>query len=307
MMCQLKPVLVTGSHRSGTTWIGQTLAFAPHTGYIHEPFNPDITYPTVEKTFPFWFQHISDHNETLHRAPVEQLMAFHYPLLANLYRSQSVKGFAYVLSECARTTLNRLSSSVPIVKDPIAFFSAEWLSHSFNMNVLVSIRHPAAFCSSLKLKNWSFDFNTFLKQPLLMKSYLSTFHDEISEFSSCERPIIEQAILLWRCIHKTVLIYQERHPEWLYVRHEDLSLDPVFGFRELYASLGLEYSSTIEARIIKSSGAHNPTEQVPGNEYIRDSISNIRNWTRRLTFQEIDLVRCKTESISCSFYSDDDW
>ena len=34
-----KPILVTGSHRSGTTWVGKMLAATGSVGYIHEPFN----------------------------------------------------------------------------------------------------------------------------------------------------------------------------------------------------------------------------------------------------------------------------
>jgi len=38
---EVKPILVTGSHRSGTTWAGRVLAFSPTPlGYIWEPFNP---------------------------------------------------------------------------------------------------------------------------------------------------------------------------------------------------------------------------------------------------------------------------
>ena len=32
-------VLVTGAHRSGTTWVGRTLAHHPSCVYVHEPFN----------------------------------------------------------------------------------------------------------------------------------------------------------------------------------------------------------------------------------------------------------------------------
>ena len=37
-----KPILVTGSHRSGSTWTGRIISAAPHVGYIHEPFNIGI-------------------------------------------------------------------------------------------------------------------------------------------------------------------------------------------------------------------------------------------------------------------------
>ena len=43
-----KPILVTGAHRSGTTWVGKMLALAPGVAYLHEPFSP--THP--ERTQP---------------------------------------------------------------------------------------------------------------------------------------------------------------------------------------------------------------------------------------------------------------
>lgn len=35
----MKNILVTGSHRSGTTWIGQMLSQDKNTMYVYEPFN----------------------------------------------------------------------------------------------------------------------------------------------------------------------------------------------------------------------------------------------------------------------------
>ena len=34
------PILVTGSHKAGTTWVGEMLAASRRVGYISEPFNP---------------------------------------------------------------------------------------------------------------------------------------------------------------------------------------------------------------------------------------------------------------------------
>ena len=45
-------VLVTGSHRSGTTWVGKILAEAPETCYLHEPFKPGWHPPYAFASFP---------------------------------------------------------------------------------------------------------------------------------------------------------------------------------------------------------------------------------------------------------------
>jgi hypothetical protein len=37
------PILVTGTPRSGTTWVGKIIATSPSVGYIKEPFNRKCT------------------------------------------------------------------------------------------------------------------------------------------------------------------------------------------------------------------------------------------------------------------------
>ena len=98
------------------------------------------------------------------------------------------------------------------------------------MNVSVLKRHPIAFCSSLRITNWRFPFDDFLNQPLRMDRYLSVFEDEIREAIENEEDTIDQAILLWNCIYHTASIYQQDPPEWLFIRHEDLSNEPVEQF-----------------------------------------------------------------------------
>ena len=38
-MVDHRPILVTGSHLSGTTWVGRMIAVSPCVAYLHEPFN----------------------------------------------------------------------------------------------------------------------------------------------------------------------------------------------------------------------------------------------------------------------------
>jgi len=301
------PILVTGSHRSGTTWIGKSLALAPNTGYIHEPFNIGIKFPVVDAPFRYWFQYITDENSIQYQSILDKIFNFEYPLVKNLKKAMSARNVAHVLSDQAIFVSNRIRNNVPIIKDPIAFFSSEWLSMTYGIKVLVSIRHPAAFCSSIKIKNWNFDFNNFLNQPLLMQRYLATYYDQICEFAREEKPIIDQAVLLWNCIHSTVKIYQQEHPEWIFVRHEDLSSNPVEEFNALYDRLDLKFTSKAAQGILETSGSHNPKEQQSGNEFKRDSLANITNWKDRLSHEEVALIKIKTKSVACAFYQDSEW
>jgi len=301
------PILVTGSHRSGSTWTGLMLAAAPGVGYIHEPFNKEIRINVNSKPFEHQFQYLCEKNAENYKEVLHRIIQYKYPLAGNITRITTLKDFTNIIRDQGIFLKHRLKNLRPLIKDPHALFSAEWLYETFNMDVLVLIRHPAAFCSSLKIKKWYFGFNNFLTQPLLMKEYLAGFEEEIREQVKTQKNIIDQAILLWNCIHHTISIYKQNHPEWLFVKHENLSRDPVNQFRKIYETFGLQFTDKAKARILESSGAHNPVEQHDKNEFVRDSEKNIYNWKNRLTKDEIELIRNKTSEISSLFYSENEW
>lgn len=302
-----KPILVTGSHRSGTTWAGQMLAAAPYAAYIHEPFNINARLGVTRAPFDHWFQYVSAETAELHRDMIDRVLRFDYPLLTNIGGIRQVEDVGRVARDQAAAWLRKLKGSTPIVKDPIAFFSAEWLCDEFDMNVLVMIRHPAAFCSSVKLKKWEFDFHNFADQPALVARYLSDFEPQIREHARERKNLIDQAILLWNCIHRTVATYQHARPGWIYARHEDLSNDPPQRFRAIYERFGLEFTERSRQAIVHDSGEHNPTEQQAGNEFLRNSKESIHNWKHRLDAEEIRRIRAGTEAVAADFYGDADW
>jgi len=140
-----------------------------------------------------------------------------------------------------------------------------------------------------------------------MDQYLHPFAKEIQEFAKNKRNVIEQGILLWNCFHNTIRIYQEKYPQWLFIRHEDLSADPINQFQSIYQKLGLEFTQKAKGVILANSGVHNPVEQSAENEFIRNSKENIKNWKTRLSSQEIAQIRLNTSEIAESFYPDLDW
>lgn len=283
------------------------LTAAPGVGYIHEPFNPGIRRGVNPVPFDYWFKFLCETNAGPHDRILEELLNYKYPFLVNLGKVDRPRNIARISLNQAIYWIHKLRKRRPLIKDPIAFFSADWLHRRFQMDVIVLIRHPAAFCSSLKIKDWQFDFNHFLKQPLLMERYLHPFEREIGEYARKQPPILEQAILLWNCIHHTVRIYQEEHPDWLFYRHEDLSISPIKQFKEIFDRLDLEFTPAVEKEIRLSTGEHNPVEQDPLNEFNRNSRKNIYNWKKRLATDEISLIRDRTASVADSFYSPEEW
>ena len=77
-----KPILLTGSHRSGSTWVGRMIAENSSVVYIREPFN--ISNPPgsgiSSAKFDHWYTYVSDRNEDLFYEPIKRTINFSYGL-----------------------------------------------------------------------------------------------------------------------------------------------------------------------------------------------------------------------------------
>ena len=111
-------------------------------------------------------------------------------------------------------------------------------------------------------------------------------------------------------MYYVVLQYQKRHPDWLFVRHEDLSHDPSRGFQELFQRLNLELTQKVSNAIKFYSNSDNPRDvDSPTGEISlrRNSELNVSNWKYRLSSLEVERVRNRVEDVSTKFYSGEDW
>jgi hypothetical protein len=256
------PILVTGSHRSGSTWVGRTLALSPRVAYIHEPFHVERGRAGDGLPVHRWFTYVCEENGAAFEGAIEHL-------LDRAARAGAAAGDAR-----------------PLIKDPFAVFSAAWFASRFRTRNVVVIRHPAAFAGSLKATGWTHPFADFLDQPLLMRDHLAASAGRIMRFAREPHDIVDQAALLWSLVYGAVARYQDMFPGWIYVRHEDLTRDPVSEFRHLFAALDLEFTDAM-ARTIE--------------------VRAVAPWTKRLTAEEIARVRSQVADVSSRFYSDREW
>jgi hypothetical protein len=201
----------------------------------------------------------------------------------------------------------RRAHPIPLLKDPIALFSSEWIADTFDVRVLVLIRHPAAFTNSLLSKRLRHPFEDFLAQPLMMRDLFAHRADEIARFAETEQSPLDQSILLWNLIHEQIARFRETRADWLFRRHEDLSRDAVPCFRDLYECFELTWTDRVERIVREHSGEGNPEETADPTSHRRDSSKAITAWKRRLDPEQIARIREGTEPVCREFYDDDDW
>ena len=199
----------------------------------------------------------------------------------------------------------RIKRLRPLIKDPFAVFSAPWFASRLDCQVVITVRHPAAFASSLKRLNWTFQLHDLLNQPLLMRDWLEPYQGEMSGLP--DQDVVGRAALLWKMIYQVVDEFRRQQPGFLIVRHEDLSLNPLHGFRRIYADLDLDLTPKAQASILSSSSEGNPSEISSVHATRVDSRQNLGNWKRRLSTDEIDRIRRITTGVVERYYPEQVW
>ena len=306
------PILVTGAIRSGTTWTGKMLLHSGETGYINEPFNVLQQPGWVSEPFPSQALYICSDNESAYARRVAGVMAMSYPIIQNIRSVRSLRGMARLLRDSERSVQYRLRRVRPLIKDPFALFSAEWLARRYDANVVIVIRHPAGFVSSLKRLNWGRDFAFLAGQDLLLRDYLGPFAHEICAYAEGgdEIDVIDRAILKWKCWYHVVRELEQRHPEWIFVKYEELAAEPVEGYKGLYERLTLRWDEKVAEKVSEFSSVLNPKEAplwASPHTIRRDSLAATRTWRTRLSEGEIRRIRLGVGDVARHFYSEEDW
>jgi len=278
------------------------LALSPQFAYVHEPFNVNYPHELSRIDFDRWYTYVTETSPPSHRESIRQVFNLRYPIVQEIQGVEGLGQLKAVFRSFLRYAIDRWGGRAVLMKDPLALLSAEWIAEECEVDVLVMIRHPAAFAGSLKVKGWTFPFEDLLTQPQLIDDHFEDYVDDIKEFVDNEYDVVDQAALLWKLLYSVVRTYQNRHPNWIYLRHEDVARNPVTTFESLYDTLGLDFTDSVRREVASHSRS-----SAGEDDLHRDSSAVIRNWTERLTASEIDRVRRRTEPVASHFYSENDW
>jgi len=285
----VRPILVTGMHRSGTTWLGRMLCASGRLIDVQEPLNVRNRLTILKSRVPIWYAYITESNEEVFLRAYRDAVTFRvHPLwdLARirfgLHRSPlrvSKRWGSFLLGRAQRRRL--------LIKDPFAVFSIPWFARRLNCQIVVTVRHPAAVVSSLKERGWWFDFSDLLCQSQLMADQLARYEPAMRKALENPDDIIGQGSLLWTIIHQTVREHQARGVDLRVVRHEDLTAHPEREYEVLYQHLELPFTSAVRRTVARSARAS--------------------AWRSRLDADELARIRTLTEDVWPDYYSSADW
>ena len=78
--------------------------------------------------FKYWFRYIGTDEYQNYEESIRSLLDFRYPFIHNLARLRSARSLAKPVRDKGLFTYHRVRQDRPLMKDPTAFFSSEWLA-----------------------------------------------------------------------------------------------------------------------------------------------------------------------------------
>jgi Sulfotransferase family len=304
---EIRPILVTGMHRSGTTWLGHMLCAGGSMIHVGEPLSVLNRQTILRSKVDRWYTYIGEDNEDLYLRHYQDAVAFRPHPIQDITRARlgSPRDPIRIPKRWASFVLGRVQGRSLLIRDPFSVFSIGWFARRLGFQIVVIVRHPLAVVASLKRLGYAFDFRNLLDQTSLMNERLERFRPDM-EKAAGSTDVVEQGSLLWRIVYECVAEDLVEFPVCL-VRHEDLSRRPTQEYAQLYKLLGLPFNDRARRIIERHTSDRNVKEVSVKNPFeIRlDSRANLDNWRRRLDREEVDRILSATRPLVDRFYPDE--
>ena len=292
-------LVLVGAARSGTSWLGHALGRARGVRFYYEPDNVDAdpSKDTAAGRRGFGPYPVIDSDRDAGQfAPLWDLV-FSGRLPFALRERRRLRPAAQValrLPRSLRDPLVRAAASLSarrpgraqsvVVKTIYATFSLEWLVARYRPQVIAMQRNPLNVVSSWReLHIPLFDLAT---RPILRARYIEPLGIEPPGGSAPE-----VARIAWHVGLLTHVISEalDRHPEWIFVTHEDLCADPATTIRGVAEQVGLAWSDDID-RFLNNNNRHGE-----GLAPVRIAAEEPTKWRQRLTDVEVAQIEAVLE------------
>lgn len=243
-----KLIIVSGIHRSGTSWIGKTLSSSKHNFYINEPFNPS-NYINNSGTVQKFYWPLADKQKKIYKS-INNIIDGKYPLKENIIRSSSfrdyLKSIYFYLNQ--KKNIFLLNKENYIIKDPFLLFLIEDIIRFFQdtheVHINLTFRDPESFVASCKKKSWDFNFDNFLLQDSVFKKFEKKTINKMIELNSNQYSLVDRLTFLWGMVNEEIYrvsTYKNVH----ICNHLEFSLKPHEKFERLFNKNNLVFGREV--------------------------------------------------------------
>jgi len=263
-----RSLLIAGTARSGTTWLGDLIASQIPCRIMFEPFNPDLVH---EYRGFYYFQYMRPESQD------RDLYAFAQKVFTGQIRNRWIDHQNEHLRPHHR-----------LIKEIRANLSLKWLHENFPaVPIVFLLRHPCAVVLSRIELGWATDSDI---EPLLAQSELvDDFLGDHLEFIKAAKTEEEKHAIIWS-ISNLVPLNQFMPGELKIIYYENLCTQPQIELSGLLASIGQNDESPRLDKINRPSQTSRITSAVVTG---RDKITH---WKQKLRPSQIDTILRVVES-----------
>ncbi|MGH2698640.1 MAG: sulfotransferase [Actinomycetota bacterium] len=295
----VRPVLVVGPPRSGTTWVEQVMGLAADSCSINEPDNDTQVpfalkakralgrYPVLDPgdEAPEDYARLWDgafagirHSRNPRWKTGKLLLKladkneFRRALCTQVDPCLSLKLRAAIA--LASPPSDGTTAANVVVKSVHTSFSVSWIAERWQPKVVVVLRHPFNVVGSWAELGWGAGGGCSLfERSSVRRRYLDPMGIPLPQKRATSIELLTwQIALLTSALERTAAA----HPEWQVVWHESLCLDPKTRFKELFHKVGLSWTEEAEAFLDSTKRV---TSEQPGR------------WRTRLESDQVEKIR----------------
>lgn len=308
---EIKPILLFGMPRSGTTWLGKTFDSHPDTLYRHEPDNPH-TLDSVPLIAPVegmgrYGRMINDFAEGLRDIRAVRVTG-KLPLFAKNYYSPARFQIRKSLLMSGKLASRFLGLEMPVAnlidfkrpgKIHLVWKSIESLGRLGviaralpDCRAVQVIRHPCGYVASIQRgesqgslggsEPASEDYGIF---KMLMATKQARSRGLTIELMKSLQPV-ERLAWRWALFNEKAMEDIEGLEGCSYVRYEDICEDPITGYRRLFDFTGLSWNPQTEQFVVQSTG----NEVSAYYSVFKDPRKAAHSWKSTLSVGDIDRV-----------------
>ena len=307
-------VLVTGTPRSGTTFLGKILSFPLTVNYIWEPFNKNYRLG-----IPDYYPYLSD-NSSQDKFKVYDKIINDTINLKNLTPVVIInKGDGIIKRKVKKIGINKttylwykkpiikkylLNPKTTVYKDPIGIYLSQYLIEKYDFKIIGVIRHPAAVISSRENLKWRFNFNWWKQQKELYDDLYSKFDKQRDNYPNC---FVSEAAFHWLTCYSYLHNIYTRYPNnCIIVRHEDICENPVLETGKMYKWLNIKISKRCISKIRKITSGRNieRTSENLAKLENRNAKELVYKWKSRINEDQLNLIMKITNKISNIYYKE---
>lgn len=287
--------IITGMHRSGTTWLGSLLAAFPALAVVHEPFNLDFGLRDI----PRWYLDHRDPRDIDFFARSREALENGAPCYRRgwFWRKPGRSFLRAVAGGAAeRSYRTAFSSGKPnlVLKDPFLLMMVPHLAAA-GIRCIVMIRHPAAILVSLRRMGWHVPIEHLRSRPSLDPVVLQRNMSEAESMG-----------VFWAGVYQPVwsLVEAKSTENLLLLCHEEM-FHNVDDTVERLADF-LQFEDGLDAAREFARKTTTGTVIMPGkgkiHELSRDSKKLVKAWKSRVSDSELKEIVSRAGPLYRYFY-----